>query len=413
MNRALNLNSVDESCWNAAWQRALTSAALAAAVCIAISAGLSSAAAAPTEIASFGDSLSDVGNLYLDSGRTVPSPPYFAGRFSNGPVWVERLAANLNLPAPAPSLSGGANYAWGGAETGSGLSFYETLNVGTQIDLYLGSHTPANTTLFTVWAGANDLFVHQSDPAPIVTDLSGHISTLAAAGGRHFLVGNLPPLGKFPSVLGTPASPLLDAFSVQFNGLLASELDKLQSSLGVTIYRLDAYNIYQSILANPGAYGLTNVTKPAFNDITVVPNPDQYLFWDGDHPTRVVSQLLGDAAAALVPAAAGDFNNDGSVDAADYVVWRNGLGTIYTQSDYDTWRANFGECNSCWNRQRRGRVLSGCLRRTAARVCAGAGFMGPCMSRLHDDFETPNVKVCEILLRSVVTIESGFRLQSI
>jgi outer membrane protein assembly factor BamB len=38
----------------------------------------------------------------------------------------------------------------------------------------------------------------------------------------------------------------------------------------------------------------------------------------------------------------GDFNNDSTVDAADYVVWRNGLGTTYTQSDYTAWRANFG-----------------------------------------------------------------------
>jgi hypothetical protein len=37
-----------------------------------------------------------------------------------------------------------------------------------------------------------------------------------------------------------------------------------------------------------------------------------------------------------------DYNVDGIVDAADYVVWRNGLGSIYTQSDYDAWRANFG-----------------------------------------------------------------------
>ena len=38
----------------------------------------------------------------------------------------------------------------------------------------------------------------------------------------------------------------------------------------------------------------------------------------------------------------GDFNGDGQVDAADYVVWRKGLGTIFTLTDYDLWRANFG-----------------------------------------------------------------------
>jgi hypothetical protein len=39
----------------------------------------------------------------------------------------------------------------------------------------------------------------------------------------------------------------------------------------------------------------------------------------------------------------GDFNNDGKVDAADYVVWRKGLGTTYTQSDFYLWRSQFGE----------------------------------------------------------------------
>ena len=39
----------------------------------------------------------------------------------------------------------------------------------------------------------------------------------------------------------------------------------------------------------------------------------------------------------------GDFNLDGTVDAADYVVWRNGLGTTYTQSDYDVWRPTSGK----------------------------------------------------------------------
>jgi hypothetical protein len=35
----------------------------------------------------------------------------------------------------------------------------------------------------------------------------------------------------------------------------------------------------------------------------------------------------------------GDFNGDGGVDAADYVVWRKTGGT---QDDYDAWRTNFG-----------------------------------------------------------------------
>src|SRR4051794_34170012 len=71
-----------------------------------------------------------------------------------------------------------------------------------------------------------------------------------------------------------------------------------------------------------------------------------------------VGPLLGDAAAAntldlsdlflpnTIPATvpiAGDYNRDGSVDAADYVLWRNGLGTTYGQTDFDLWRSNFGQ----------------------------------------------------------------------
>ncbi len=38
----------------------------------------------------------------------------------------------------------------------------------------------------------------------------------------------------------------------------------------------------------------------------------------------------------------GDYNGNGTVDAADYVIWRDGLGVNYTQNDYNVWRSNFG-----------------------------------------------------------------------
>ena len=71
------------------------------------------------------------------------------------------------------------------------------------------------------------------------------------------------------------------------------------------------------------------------------------------------SQLYINGRLSVVGPAnlAGDYNQNGTVDAADYVVWRNGLGTTYTQDHYDIWRANFGSdgrqrfgCH-CWPRQ--------------------------------------------------------------
>jgi phospholipase/lecithinase/hemolysin len=69
-------------------------------------------------IYSFGDSLSDVGNLSAGAAGTIPLPGfYFNGRFSNGPNWLDDLSAKLGLPM-SPALLGGDNYAVGGAQTG-------------------------------------------------------------------------------------------------------------------------------------------------------------------------------------------------------------------------------------------------------------------------------------------------------
>ncbi|HET6184316.1 MAG TPA: SGNH/GDSL hydrolase family protein [Acetobacteraceae bacterium] len=68
----------------------------------------------------FGDSLTDAGNVSLATLGTVPvSPPYVSGHFTNGPVWAQDGAQDLGMPAPQPSLAGGTDFAYGGAQTGS------------------------------------------------------------------------------------------------------------------------------------------------------------------------------------------------------------------------------------------------------------------------------------------------------
>jgi hypothetical protein len=39
----------------------------------------------------------------------------------------------------------------------------------------------------------------------------------------------------------------------------------------------------------------------------------------------------------------GDFNHDGVVDAADFVMWRKQLNSVFSQTDYSIWRNNFAE----------------------------------------------------------------------
>ena len=76
-----------------------------------------------TNMVVFGDSLSDTGNILISTGGAIPTAPYFNGRFSNGPVWIDTLTAGLGLPAGAvASFAGGNNYAFGGARTGTDAS---------------------------------------------------------------------------------------------------------------------------------------------------------------------------------------------------------------------------------------------------------------------------------------------------
>lgn len=96
-------------------------------------------------------------------------------------------------------------------------------------------------------------------------------------------------------------------------------------------------------------------------------NPDQRMMYVGDNQApgapfccqSINRQLHVDdiAAAQYVYGLRGDFNRNGKVDAADYVLWRDTKGTSVTASisadgnvdgtvddlDYSLWRAHFGE----------------------------------------------------------------------
>ncbi len=66
--------------------------------------------------------------------------------------------------------------------------------------------------------------------------------------------------------------------------------------------------------------------------------PGSILLTSNQGTAASLSVLIHPNAALL-----GDFNGNGIVNATDYVVWRNGLGTTYTQNDYNIWRSQFGQ----------------------------------------------------------------------
>lgn len=290
--------------------RLLRGAALAALSLAAASVAGAASAQSYSRLVVFGDSLSDNGNLYLATGGSTPaSPPYGAGRFSNGPVFTERLGFNAaNFMGP---VTGSINYAFGGARTDSQA---QPLGMRLQLAQYQqrGGTFGAND-LVSVLGGANNIFQGlpaagaSTNPTGAITpvalsaaaDINFIVNGIAQAGAGTVLVTNLPKLSITPQFRGTPAAPLADFAVTTFNGALLTGLNATAAARpGTNIILMDLFKVGDVIAGNPSAFGVSNVTQPCFNGVTVCSNPDSYFYFDGVHPTakghEVIARLAND-----------------------------------------------------------------------------------------------------------------------
>jgi thiol-disulfide isomerase/thioredoxin len=69
----------------------------------------------------------------------------------------------------------------------------------------------------------------------------------------------------------------------------------------------------------------------------------RFIAWAQAPATAGPAEIYNATQLALTQSVNGDYNHNGTVDAADYVVWRNGLDNMYTFADYAVWRAHFGQ----------------------------------------------------------------------
>jgi phospholipase/lecithinase/hemolysin len=315
-----------------------------------------------TDLTIFGDSLADTGNVLSLTTALAPPPfptyPGAEGRFSNGPAWTEHLATGLGFPtASAPSNllyagapgvipigpTGGQNYAFGGARTGLGGAAGPTTGLIGQLIAWNGAPFTTSLTrpadpgaLYVVMGGANDLRDARSanpgsTPADdgartaaaveVATNVSNVVALLAAAGARHFLVSNVPDLGKTPEAIALGVAAASTDVTLKFDAALDAALLVLdaffQAALGVDldIRLLDLLGlnerVYDDAVNNGGAvFGITNVTAPCigpaapglyfFPGATDI-NCAVSLYSDPLHPSAIAHGIIGAQALAVVP----------------------------------------------------------------------------------------------------------------
>lgn len=303
----------------------------------------------------FGDSLSDPGNVFVVTGEfevrpfdLIPDRPYAIGRlhFSNGRTWVERLAATLRLRRSArpallvPGLF--SNYAFGAARARpeSGQPF----DLSAQINLFLsdfGGGAPSDA-LYIVFVGGNDIRdaieALASDPTgttstsiirAAVQAVADNVVSLAIAGARTFLIANAPDLSLAPAVSmdPNPLVPVLaQSFSVEFNDALTEALMNAETMLPIEIEIIpfDVFGVITEVVDSPSAFGLSNVTEscitPEVIRRAICRKPDEYLFWDGIHPTRAAHAILARRAeeTLAVAAVAHEAENGERLEAVSY-----------------------------------------------------------------------------------------------
>lgn len=252
-----------------------------------------------TRLVIFGDSLSDAGRI-KHRLQVFPGSPYWLGRFSNGPVWPDYLAMASELAV--------LNRAYGGASINPphdldevGLigfvkdegRFFVSGSLSDQTDQYLQDQSVAGQidrseiTAHLIWAGANDYISKEPISGLITTFLNtprgeqgyesvaddtiigiaDEVRTLYGAGARHFILVNLPDLGRSPIVLQNDSytsglglksdtgrrvelSERLSILTDYHNQVLAEQVRVLRHELGdAQIMLLDSHALTASILA--------------------------------------------------------------------------------------------------------------------------------------------------------------------
>jgi phospholipase/lecithinase/hemolysin len=267
----------------------------------------------------FGDSLSDAGNVSIGTLGNLPvGGIYSGGRFTNGNVWVQDLAQNLGLAPVKPSLAGGTDYAYGGAETGAtAVHAANPTDLPSQLGQFVASVPhPSSTALYTVWAGSNDVLdIANSTETPVqqqasvqqaVTNETSFISGLVAHGAKDLVVMDVPDLGKTPYEMARPASDATSSALAQtYNAELGTALQQIMASGAASIDYVNTFGLLDTAIANPAAYGLSNVTQPVWNGNLTDSHSgtlaatgaaqNGYLFFDDLHPTAAGHSLLAAA----------------------------------------------------------------------------------------------------------------------
>lgn len=253
----------------------------------------------------FGDSLSDTGNMFNASLWRFPNPySWFVGHFSNGLVWTEYLSNKLGIQMN--------NWAVGGAAGDSQYLFLS--GVLAQVDSYLEymklakNYNPKNT-LVTMEFGLNDFILYGRDVAAVKADMSSALIRLQSSGIENLLLMSLPDPATAPQLqfYSQQEREIITAKVKDFNHFLEQQAAYYQAQ-GLHVLLFKADELFNKIITHPADYGFTEARESCLkidrltnfdfflsHDLRpkcIVDSPNRYVFWDLTHPTTAAHKLF-------------------------------------------------------------------------------------------------------------------------
>ncbi|MDE1465211.1 SGNH/GDSL hydrolase family protein [Spartinivicinus poritis] len=216
----------------------------------------------------FGDSLSDTGKMYKKTKGWLPSsPPYYTGRFSDGPVWVDYIKEAFQKKAIDLTI---INESEGGAtaaayEKESYNPTYQVINnLEHEVEQFLEHDKFQTSDLVIIWAGANDYVTNNwRDTDRVMLAIDRTISQALIGGAAQVLVINIPKLNITPFSIyyDNTQSADLENVSTKHN----QELIRLMSTRNPDKVRLfDVASELKEIIQNASSLGFTNIDQACY-----------------------------------------------------------------------------------------------------------------------------------------------------
>lgn len=250
----------------------------------------------------FGDSLVDAGNIAVITGGTTPNPAagYFQGRFTNGLNYVDYLSFHLTGQVTRASLTGGRNYAYGGARVVT-----DTVDAIPDLTAQINAYRAASSNiadpnaLYVLNMGGNDVFAinrfnagqtNQLNPignvaaykAAVVDIYANSVIALNQIGAKNILITGIPNA--------------TDPLGIELDGMLQARLNTLSLSQGTNLFRFSYVDFFTRVATNPGSLGL----PPLRTDQSCIQLQAQatgcvgIFSFDGTHPTAAVQRAVFD-----------------------------------------------------------------------------------------------------------------------